>query len=200
MNPFQFQMQMIEAWAGATQTMFTTALEVWSQAIEVANSKVQQQHAAQKAQAAAMPGFPMWPFLSFPQMPAQSMPMSFGMPSWPPSMPFSWPPQSGMWPSAMTNWPMASMMAPPSMMPFSPFSQPWWTMGMFGWQQPRVPVATAMAMAPTHLLEQMATSYRTASGYAAAAVLGPFGAPIQPKEGGVPFWMLPASKSRRDVN
>lgn len=219
MNPFQFQAQMIEAWATATRTMFTTAIDMWSQAAGVAKPQDEKRTFAIFEPAAPAPALPMWPLVPFPQAPAFAAPMattgagwpfgafnSFGNPFGNPfsqaftapnafSNPFAWLQMMGM-PQGVTGWPMAFMMAPPSMVPFSPFSNPWLSMGMFGGQPARVP-ETFM---PKEFLEQMATSYRTASGYAAAAVMGPFGAPLPPKEDGVPFWMLPAGKPRRDVN
>jgi hypothetical protein len=38
------------------------------------------------------------------------------------------------------------------------------------------------------LIEQVATSYRNASGYAVAAVLGPLGAALDPRTFGQPWW------------
>jgi hypothetical protein len=38
------------------------------------------------------------------------------------------------------------------------------------------------------LLEQMATNYRTASGYAVAAVIGPLNAALDPRTYGEPWW------------
>jgi len=40
----------------------------------------------------------------------------------------------------------------------------------------------------SNIIEQIATNYRTASGYAVAAVVGPLGAALDPRTYGEPWW------------
>lgn len=53
---------------------------------------------------------------------------------------------------------------------------------------PWMPYAPPSRNPGADLLEQMATNYRTASGYAVAAVIGPLNAALDPRTYGEPWW------------
>jgi hypothetical protein len=87
------------------------------------------------------------------------------------------------------------MQAPFLQSPFgqAPFLQamtqlmaPWWTYAAFSpWA---TPFAGPQQNPGAQLAEQIATNYRTASGYAAAAVVGPLGVALDPRTYGEPWW------------
>jgi hypothetical protein len=79
-------------------------------------------------------------------------------------------------------------------MPF-PFNMgmtsPWtpWAFGPTSGTAPWAsPLSSPSRNSGADLLEQMATNYRTASGYAVAAVIGPLNAALDPRTYGEPWW------------
>ena len=146
----------------------------------------------------------VWPWTAWPipQMPwGQSpsflpfMPMSLlpGMASLP-AMASLMPASLTPWPFGSTTWPLAATFLPSGGFGSSPalFGAPTaWLLPVLpqaaafpGWQPPP-PTATDM-------LEQVAAAYRTAGGHAVAIVLGPMGAPLDPRSYGQPWWNSPA--------
>jgi len=77
-------------------------------------------------------------------------------------------------------------------LPFAPaMAQFWapWTATPTATAAPWMAPFSAPARNPgSEILEQLATNYRTASGYAVAAVVGPLNAALDPRTYGEPWW------------
>lgn len=194
MNPFELQAQFARQWLDLVQTMTKTAVNACASMNEQ-TAGLWRRSMPWTATAAPYQAAP-FPF------PWLSGAAPFGMPT--PTMPFaatnSWKanpfaPWLSMLTGNTTGFPgMPGMSAFPviPMMPFAPAMpqmwMPWasmpaltappWT-GLFGTPQ-RDPGA--------EFIEQMATNYRTASGYAVAAVIGPLNAALDPRTYGEPWW------------
>lgn len=186
MNPFELQAQFTRQWFDLMQTMTTTALNAYASMNEQATALWTR----------SMP----WP------APTTSFQNPFSLP-WMPnatsfapaafSTPFATSPwQSNPfapWLSLFTGQTAGLPTAPTlPMLPFAPAIAQFWTPWAF------MPTAATTAWtspfsAPSRnpgadLLEQMATNYRTASGYAVAAVIGPLNAALDPRTYGEPWW------------
>ena len=177
MNPLQFQADMLRQWLGWTTTMTTAALTAWS-------------HLGRQTAAAlskgGLPGYSValpWPMPGW----LITSPMgASGLASW--MGPFATQSQSSLpiWPeppwAALMQAMMAAQAAPPAPwnwvwpINIAPTQSPWWSTGRL--LEPR----------PETLVEQIAANYRTATGYAVATVLGPFGTALEPRTFGQPWW------------
>ena len=182
MNPFELQAEFARQWLGfagamtsATMAAFTSLAQqsaaVWSRSLSG-------QHVHFPAW---QPG--IWPSMGSSQPPSL---FPFANPFMPSAIQTSWP-MLPPWTGLMGGWPAPAALSPVN--PFSPMLQVWtgpWTAML---SQPPWWLAPSRPRNPgAELLEQVATSYRSASGYAVAAVMGPFGAALDPRIYGQPWW------------
>lgn len=185
MNPFELQAQFARQWFELAQSMTTNAMNAYTGLLQQSSGLWGQQ----------TPWFGASPM---PHAPTFSFPWLNGTPSIAPSgfsMPFASAPAQ--W-NPFTSW--VSLFAPkpamPSAFPMMPFSQammsfwtPWMTTPLSTPTAWTAPFAATPARNPSaDLIEQMATNYRTASGYAVAAVIGPLNAALDPRTYGEPWW------------
>lgn len=179
MNPFELQAELTRQWLGFAGAMASATMSACAGLAQQSASAWSRGLTGPESRA------PTWTLGMWPSMGTVPTSSFFQ-----PSNPFMPLPLQGAWPSAapwngMMGWPFP---APSPMLAFAPMMQawagpwtamlaqmPWWTM-----PAPRNPGA--------ELIEQVATNYRTASGYAVAAVMGPFGATLDPRIYGQPWW------------
>lgn len=184
MNPFELQAQFARQWFNMAHSMTTAAMS--------ACANMNEQTAVLWGRSLpwqAVPAPAPAPFFSFPWLNGTSFPAP---------MPFSTPFAFNPWQSnPFTSW-MALFTGQPASapafptLPFAQTMMPFWTPWAFGptataasWTSP---LAATSRNPGAELLEQMATNYRTASGYAVAAVIGPLNAALDPRTYGEPWW------------
>lgn len=197
MNPFQLQAEMLRQWLDLTGAMATAAMAAWrdigQQSVSAWSKGGVPVYPA--ASAGPMPGWPPFgmmganaftPWMNVlgsqsPLMNAFGTQSSF--PMWP-QLPSPWTAMMFGQASPFSPFTMASPAALSALMPWAwpslaaPSPGPWWSTGRL------------FAPPPETLFEQIATNYRTASGYAAATVLGPFGTALEPRIFGQPWWQV----------
>lgn len=166
--------------------------------------------AANPFQPAAM-GFPAWASFFMPQGFA-ALPGLFAaqQPAWPfapwlsqSNGPSSWMPGSPM-PADWMQMPWMAAFAPPhnafDMTSFLrvPPAPSWPQSSAQDWETSTRAVAEAGA-AGAELIEQVASTYRSASGYAVAAIVGPLGVALDPRTFGEPWWNTPDAQSPKKL-
>lgn len=172
MNPFELQVELTRQWFGLASKIVASSLDVcagMNRQLSAAWSN------ALPPRAAPFAGGTPWAMASFPISFFQPIPW-YQQPSWLPAAPFAsffaFPSAQGAWfsppPSYTAGWPWAAWWSP---------LNPW--AAMFA---PRSPGA--------ELMDQVASAYRSASGYATATVLGPFGTALDPRTYGQPWWQV----------
>ncbi len=162
-------------------------------------------------QPAAM-GFPAWASFFMPQGFA-TLPGFFApqQPAWPfapwlgqSNSPASWMTAPTL-PAYWMQLPWMAAFAPPrnafDMTPFLrvPPAPTWPQSSPQDWESSTRAVAEAGA-AGAELLEQVASTYRSASGYAVAAIVGPLGVALDPRTFGEPWWNTPSAPSPKKLN
>lgn len=187
MNPFELQAQFARQWFDLMQTIATTAM--------TACTSMNQQAAAAWGQAlpsAPTPSPAPAPFFAFPWLSGMTAPAPWA---------FSTPFAANAWQSnPFAAW-MTLFSGNPATfptfpgfptLPFAPAMAQFWTPWTFSptattasWT---APFSTPSCNSGVDLLEQMATNYRTASGYAVAAIIGPLNAALDPRTYGEPWW------------
>ena len=180
MNPFELQAELMRQWLGLASAMASATMAA-------CNDVAQQSTAVWSRGLAGEPSRPpAWPLGMWPSMGA-AQPSGFfpiSNPFMPSAMQASWP-MMAPW-ASMMGW-QAPVASP--MQAFAPMLQLWtgpWTAML---SQPPWWMAPSRPRNPgTELIDQAATTYRTASGYAVAAVMGPFGAALDPRTYGQPWW------------
>jgi|LNFM01.1.fsa_nt_gb hypothetical protein len=204
-NPFELQAQLMQQWLSMAQAMTSASTSAFT--------AMSQQAASNWSVAFAQAMQPqLGPFAAFQASPGGAWPMA--MPAGPAAFafnpfalqqPMGWPPSP--WPFAMGSNPWMAF----GMMPQASFMTPFaavgpmawmnlWARGPMGFTAPWMPMSSPVRNPAQDLMEQAAATYRSVSGYAVAAVLGPLGTAVQPKSpGDAPWWQLPPPK-RRDLN
>lgn len=188
MNPFQLQAEFARQWFDLASSMASSAMS--------ATTMLSQHLTSGWMRAMAAPGsnaYGSWPtnlWQGFAQ-PAASAPMPFANPFLASANPANWlmPPwfQAPAW-QAPTPFSMG-LTAPIPVTWAWPWNSAWSAMPWFAaGSRPSNPGAD--------LIEQVAANYRSASGYAVAAVLGPFGTALDPRTFGQPWWQ---SAPRRNL-
>jgi len=183
MNPFELQAQFARQWFGLVQSMTTAAMTTYATMGEQAATAWSQALPTTPAAPSSNPFF-AWAWPSAAPLAAP----------WTVSTPFSSNPWQAnpfaAWMSMFTPKPAAFPMFPG--LPFAPaMAQFWapWTATPTATAAPWMAPFSAPARNPgSEILEQLATNYRTASGYAVAAVVGPLNAALDPRTYGEPWW------------
>ncbi len=201
-NPFELQAQLMQQWFSMAQAMTSASTSAFA--------AMSQQAASNWSAAFAQAMQPtQGPFAAFRMPLGGSWPM--GMPTAPSAFAFNpfalqqpvgWPPSP--WPFAMGGNPWTAFGMMPQAAFMTPFSavgpMAWmnvWTRGPMGFSAPWMPMPMPARNPAQDLMEQAVATYRSVSGYAVAAVLGPLGTPVQPKSPGeAPWWQLPPPKHR----
>lgn len=183
MNPFQLQAEFARQWFGLATSMASAAMAASTAIAEQMTSGWKQAAAPTQHHSAGT-----WPTSFSPSYatpattPMPTIFNAFGMPSLPTTLPML--PWMSAWGWNQPSPAPVSLFPPLTVTWALPWTAAWpfmpWSAGM---SQPSNPGAA--------LMEQVATSYRTASGYAAAAVMGPFGAALDPRTYGQPWWHNP---------
>jgi hypothetical protein len=187
MNLFELQAQITRHWFDVAQTMTAATMSACAAANE---------HAA-TFWGRSLP----WQFPATPA-PTPFAPFPWATSAWPTMMPspgswgFSAPLATNPWSAnPFTAW-MTAFTGPASYTttPFATGMTSLWAPWTFAFAPPASPMSWASPFSmpsrnpSADLLEQMATNYRTASGYAVAAVIGPLNAALDPRTYGEPWW------------
>ncbi len=186
MNPFELQTQFAQQWFQLAQNFTTSAMA----ACASMNPWLSTARAAAPA-----PSNPFFPF-TWLQAPAAPAPLpaftAFGTMPWTANPFTAW---MGLFqaqptaPAMFPGWPLAPSPLTPA--PFAEaiarFMTPWAfaPMALREWTAVFTPAARNPG---AELMEQIASNYRTASGYAVAAVVGPLGTALDPRTYGEPWW------------
>ena len=181
MNPFLLQAEFARQWFGLATSMASTAMAASTMATERMTAAWKTALAGNAASVPSSAPTVFWPgfgalptaslfpvFNPFAAAPATTSPFPFApwMSAWSWAVPT--PHATSMYNPLTITWPLA-------------WSGTW---PFFPWASN----ASAPASTGNDLMEQVASSYRTASGYAVAAVMGPFGAALDPRTYGQPWW------------
>jgi hypothetical protein len=178
MHPFQLQAEFVRQWLDFASSMTSSAVAATSMLSQQATSNW-----TRAMTGAAAPAINPWPGYVWPGVatPPAAPSFAFTNPFSVPVAPAAWP--FAPWMSALTwMWPPQAPMGA-----VSPITAAWlWPWGaawsMMPWMMPSRPSH------PDDAMEHVASAYRTATGYAVAAVMGPFGAALDPRTYGEPWW------------
>lgn len=186
MNPFQLQAEFARQWLGLATSMASAAMAASNMMAEqMASGWTRALSGATGHSNNAWPGN-LW--------------SGFAAPSATPSLPFANPFMNS---AAPASWPTPPWMSalgwgaptPALTSFFGPVTVTWtWP---WGGASPFLPWSTGTSR-PSNpgadLIDQVAASYRSASGYAVAAVMAPFGAALDPRTFGQPWWQTPPKR------
>lgn len=194
MNPFELQAELTRQWLG----LMSTAAAAVTEACLAAGRQSLNTLSDSSSRSLTAPSFtapmlmPQWPFNPFqPDLFGRSNPYGAATPwtAWPMSM-GAWPTTYGSFPFGATAWPFPGL--PGLALPWG-WPSPWsMAAGGFGAAFPGWRMGPPSA---GEFMDQVATAYRSASGHAVAAVLGPMGMPLDPRTFGVPWWQAAGRRS-----
>lgn len=192
MNPFELQAQFARQCFDLVRSMTTTAMGACARMNEETASLWSR---SMPWSAPVTP--PPAPFFPFPWMAGTN---PFTPPAFPTAfMTNPWPSSSfAPWMTLFTGGTPAFPAFP--LLPFAPamtaFCTPWAfipTITAAAWTSP---FSTPSRNPGAEIFDQMVTNYRTASGYAVAAVIGPLNAAIDPRTYGKPWWQNPDERKK----
>ena len=172
MNPFQLHAEFARQWLGLSNAIVSAAMSTASTFSEQMASGWNRTLSGSVGQ----PQIP-WPLNAW-----QVLAGSYAAPA----LPFT---NQFFAPAAPTFWPFPAWMSAPPMAFAPPVMVTWaWPWGAQWPAAPWLAASSRPANLGTELVEQVAASYRTASGYAVAAIMGPFGTALDPRTFGEPWW------------
>lgn len=185
MNPFELQAQFAQQWLALARTVAETTVNTLASMTGQATATWGRSMSFPGALTASNPVFP-FPWMASSPPPAFA-PFQFGAPMVPAfwqTNPFA--------PNPFASWLAAWSQATPGLPSptWGPQLASLWTLPWSFAPAAGVPWTTPVSSRSpaADLIDQIATNYRTASGYAVAAVIGPFGAALDPRKFGTPWW------------
>jgi hypothetical protein len=193
MNPFEMQAEFTRQWFEFATTMTSKAIDAYA-AMNHQLVSSWTDAMSRSGTSAMTPGFPM---SAWQPTPAPALPMGMLMPFASPAQTYTNPFAPWMSPFGSTSW-------IPSGTPFGSASyMAWpWAMGAMrpspfdAWLNP-------FGARPSHsgaeMIEQAVATYRSASGYAVAAIIAPLEAAIDPKKPNNDYWWQ-SPYTKRDLN